>query len=278
MERLYLEEKSLEWFEFRSVHRTASEAPTVMCVNPYMTARELWEQKSGGVNTFTGNVATEFGVEKEPVARAIAEKDLGIKLENAVFKDGEYSASLDAYGEDGARTVKVEIKCVYAGEKSKRWQAALKGEILENDKWQMTHQDMICPTDESYLMIFVNENTYDLIKFLPNQGDDIILKAAWDDFYENPPEPKYAIRDDLLSLAEEYKLKKAELNAATKAFESVEKDLKASCKEDSIIGNVQIQNMTRVGAVDYKAIPEFDDINLDDYRKKSISYKKVSVK
>jgi len=264
MEKVELIEKTPEWFQFRAEHRTASESPTVMGVNPYMTSRELWELKNGMGESFTGNVATEFGVRNEPIARAIASRELGVSLDNAVFVDGEYSASLDAYGvDDKGLTYKVEIKCVYAGLKAKRWQAALEQEIMTHDYYQLTHQEMVCPTDSSYLMIFVDQDTWRLIPYVMNQGDDQVLRDAWDMFYANPPAPRYVERKDLIGLADHYSFLKRELDSAKANFAKVEKELKAAVDQDTQIGDLKISQTTRKGNVDYAKIKELKGMDLE---------------
>ena len=276
--KVELKQNSDEWLEHRKKYRNASESGTIMDCNPFQTRRELWETKQGIGKPFQGNVATGYGHTHEPAALAAAEEHLGIKLESQVFVDGEYSASVDAYGiDEQGQTVMVEIKCPYRRKDSKLWKETIGGGIPEQYYWQMVHQQMcVGQVDRAYLFVFIPGDTYTAIKFLPNQGDDIILRQAWDVFYANPPEPKYVKRDDLIGLADHYTFLKGELDSAKALFSKVEKELKSAVDADTQIGDLKISQVTRKGNVDYAKIPELKGMDLEQYRKKSTVYWKVT--
>ena len=271
-----LEQNSLEWHEWRAKHRNASEAGSVMECNPYQTKRELWESKNGCGKPFTGNVATDYGHKMEPVALAKISSILGIEFKSAVFVEGEYSASLDAYGESEGQTYKIEIKVPYQREDSKLWKSAQKEIIPRHYYCQMLHQDLCCPTDFSYFFVYIDDNTYELIPFMPNQGDTSKLVEAWDDFAANEPAPAYETREDLAMLGQMYKNLKEDADAIAKNLKELEATLKDACEINTIAGPVKVQIISKIGNVDYKAIPELDGVNLDDYRKPPSSYKKIS--
>jgi putative phage-type endonuclease len=272
-----LEQNSLEWHEWRAKHRNASEAGSVMDCNPFQTKRQLWESRHGLGKPFVGNVATDYGHKMEPEALAKVSWLIHVDLKSSVFVEGEYSASLDAYGEKDGKTYKVEIKCPYQREDSKLWKSVQNDEIPEHYYWQMVHQDMCCPTDGSYFFVYINKNTYKLIGFKPNQGDDITLKAAWDDFMANEPAPAYAPRPDLAALGEEYKDLKAKSDAMAKGLKIIEAQLKDACEENSEAGPIKVQIISKKGNVDYAKIPEIKGLDLDDYRKKTTTYKKITI-
>tara|TARA_R110000782_G_C14774937_1_gene409439 strand:- start:288 stop:1133 length:846 start_codon:yes stop_codon:yes gene_type:complete len=273
-----LEQNSLEWHEHRSKYRNASEAGSVMGCNPFQTKRELWESRNGLGKPFVGNVATEYGHKMEPVALAKVSFILGVELQSAVFVEGEYSASLDAYGIcfDG-KTYKVEIKCPYQREDSKLWKSVKIGEIPESYYWQMAHQSLCCPTDYSYFFVYIDELNYRILDFIPNQGDDIKLKAAWDDFMANEPAPAFAHRPDLAEIGQLYKDLKAKSDEIAAELKAVEATLKDACEESSEAGPIKVQIISKKGTIDYSRVPEIKGIDLDDYRKKSTTYKKITI-
>ena len=287
-----LEQGSLEWHEHKAKYRNASEAGAVMGVSPYQTPRELWESKNGMGKPFKGNVATDYGNAMEPKALAkFAELwDLDLMIRPTVFVDGEYSASLDGYGlasptmlsdriwEDHGDHVMVEIKCPYQKQQSKLWQTASEGQIPEHYYWQMVHQQMVSKAERCYFFVYIDDNNYRTIPMLPNQGDIEELRAAWDDFYANPPEPKFQNRDDLIPLAEEYAALKAAADEANKKLKEVETQLKQSCEVSSVAGNVQIQTISKKGTIDYKSIPNIKEVDLESYRKPTTTYQKVTIK
>lgn len=272
-----LEQNSLEWHEHRAKYRNASEAGSVKDCNPYQTKRELWESKNGCGKPFVGNVATDYGHKMEPFALARVSELLGVYLESAIFVEGEYSASLDAYGEKDGETYRVEIKCPYQKEKSKLWSAAVDSDIPEFYYWQQVHQGMCAPTDHAYFFVYISDDRYRLINFVQNQGDDIALKAAWDDFMANEPAPAFKVRDDLAELGKAYELLKARSDMINIDLKEIEQELKDACEVDSQAGPVKIQVITRIGAIDYKKVPELKGIDLDDYRKPSTTYKKITI-
>ena len=274
--QIELEQGSLEWHEHRAKYRNASEAGAVMGVSPYQTPRELWESKNGIGKPFQGNVATDYGIAMEPEALAMFEELWETELEPTVFVDGEYSASLDGYS--AANSIMVEIKCPYQKQQSKLWQTASEGEIPEHYYWQMVHQQMVSKAERCYFFVYIDDNNYRTIPMLPNQGDIEKLRAAWDDFYANPPEPKFQNRDDLIPLAEEYAALKAAADEANKKLKEIETQLKQSCEVSSVAGNVQIQTISKKGTIDYKSIPNIKEVDLESYRKPTTTYQKVTIK
>ena len=283
--QIELEQGSLEWHEHRAKYRNASEAGAVMGVSPYQTPRELWESKNGIGKPFQGNVATDYGIAMEPEALAKFEELWETELEPTVFVDGEYSASLDGYsvnsimvdvdGEYSVSSIMVEIKCPYQKQQSKLWQTE---EIPEHYYWQMVHQQMVCKAKRCYFFVYIDDNHYRVTPMLPNQGDIEKLRAAWDDFYANPPEPKFQNRDDLIPLAEEYAALKAAADDANKKLKEIETQLKQSCEVSSVAGNVQIQTICKKGTIDYKSIPDIKEVDLESYRKPTTTYQKVTIK
>ena len=272
--QINLEQGSFEWFQHRAKYRNASESGAVMGVSPYQTPRELWESKNGIGKKFVGNVATDYGTAMEPTALARLEKILDVKLEPTVFVDGEYSASLDGFNND----VMVEIKCPYQKQKSKLWQTSSAGDIPEHYYWQMVHQQMVSKAKQCYFFVYIDDDTYSIVSMLPNQGDIDKLRAAWDDFYANPPEPKFQNRDDLIPLAEEYTALKVAADEANKKLKEIETKLKQSCEVNSVAGNVQIQTINKKGTIDYKSIPDISEADLESYRKPTTTYQKVTIK
>lgn len=276
--RVDLEQGSLEWHEHRAKYRNASEAGAVMGVSPFQTPRELWESKNGMGKPFVGNVATDYGNAMESVALAHLNRSEINKLVPSVFVDGKYSASLDGYSKSETVSYSVEIKCPYQKQDSKLWASVQDGVIPETYYWQLVHQYMVSPVDKAYFFVYIDDDTHNLIEFMPNQGDIEKLHEAWDDFYANPPEPKFAVRDDLIGLAEEYVSLKQAADAANKSLKSVESKLKLACEVSSVAGNVHIQTISKKGTIDYKSIPDIKDVDFEEYRKPTTTYKKVTIK
>ena len=252
--------------------RFASEASTVMSVNPYTTAGDLWQIKQG-LKTVTKTPAMEHGSNTEPVARAKVSKDLNVELEPQCWQYGAYGASLDAITADGS--IKVEIKCPFS-ENSSIWKKAQKDKIEPYVFWQLVHQQYVRPTTKTYLFVYYDDAKYKLIDATNLITQDHIkeLLDAWDDFYKNPPlierddeviKTLVMQHRDILAQEALFKTKKAEL----------EKAIAAECQTDTIAFGSKIVTQSRKGAIDYKSIKELEPLNLEAYRKPGTSFQVI---
>ena len=252
--------------------RFASEASTVMSVNPYTTAGDLWQIKQG-LKTVTKTPAMEHGSNTEPVARAKVSKDLNVELEPQCWQYGAYGASLDAITADGS--IKVEIKCTFS-ENSSIWKKAQKDKIEPYVFWQLVHQQYVRPTTKTYLFVYYDDAKYKLIDATNLITQDHIkeLLDAWDDFYKNPPlierddeviKTLVMQHRDILAQEALIKTKKAEL----------EKAIAAECQTDTIAFGSKIVTQSRKGAIDYKSIKELEPLNLEAYRKPGTSFQVI---
>lgn len=57
-----------EWHAARDCRLTTSDVAAALGLCPYKTAKKLWQEKVGLAARFTGNVATEWGNDNEPIA------------------------------------------------------------------------------------------------------------------------------------------------------------------------------------------------------------------
>ena len=236
MKKVELEQGSLEWHEHRSKYKNASEAPALMGTSSFMTRRQLKDEKNGEGKPFVGNIATEYGNKMESVALAKVSELLRIDLDPCGWVNGEYSASLDAYGvDDEGWSVKVEIKCPFQKTKSKLWKTVEKDEIPDQYYWQLVHQDMTVPTDRSYFFVYIDDDNYVLLPFVMNQGDDVVLKANWDQFEECNPDPEFIERTDeeFGTLVNLHKVKLMEKKRVDDQLKELETELKALCEAPS---------------------------------------------
>ncbi len=280
MKFVELTQGSKEWLAHRSRYRNASEAGSIMGVDPFRTKYKLWLEKQGE-STFFGNVATEHGHNMEPIARAAAEKYLKATLEPVVANQGEYSASLDAYGRDENRqTYNVEIKCPYKGVDSATWKSVIKGEIPEHYMWQLVHQHYVVPTDYSYLFVFIEPGVFKCLKFSPKPSEKKKLIKAWDDFCANPPEPDWIEIDDekIAMQLGDHKLLAERIKTLTEEKKAIETFLKTRIEKNSTCNNAQITFFEKKGSVDYSIVPQLEGVNLEKYRKKAAQQMKITHK
>jgi len=91
----------------------ASDAGTILGVNPFKTARQLWDQKMGLAEPESENDAMRRGTALEPLARSAFEIETGYDMPPACCYAKEYpfiGASLDGYS-GGFWSNILEIKC-----------------------------------------------------------------------------------------------------------------------------------------------------------------------
>ena len=252
--------------------RFASQASTIMSVNPYTTAGDLWQIKQG-LKKVSKTPAMEHGSNTEPVARAKVSKDLNVELEPQCWQYGAYGASLDAITEDGS--IKVEIKCPFS-ENSSIWKKAQKGDIEPYVFWQLVHQQYVRPTEKTYLFVYLDDEKCKLIDATDLITQDHIkhLLNAWDNFYQNPPLVERT-DETIKNLVMQHRqiLEQEEQLKAQRA--DIEKRLKAECQTDTIAFGSRIVTQSRKGAIDYKSIKELEPLDLEVYRKPGTSFQVI---
>jgi putative phage-type endonuclease len=112
MKILPFEQGTEEWLLWRLCHITATDAPTVMGLNPWKTPLDLWEEKLLVKPRTEVTKAMQRGTDLEPEAREIACRMLETDFYPAVVEHSErvwQGASLDGLSECGRYIL--EIKC-----------------------------------------------------------------------------------------------------------------------------------------------------------------------
>ena len=104
MKTVNLQQGTPEWLQWRASRFTASDAPTMLGINPYRTRESLLREKATGERAET-NQATERifaeGHKFEALARPLAEEFIGEELFPLVCESGKLAASLDGATLDG---------------------------------------------------------------------------------------------------------------------------------------------------------------------------------
>lgn len=167
--RIDLEQGSAEWLEYRRTKIGASDAATIMGLNPWKKPPHLWEEKMGIKDVFI-NDAMKRGSGLENMARKKLECSLGIKLDNPTLESIEHpwmSASLDAYNED--HRILAEIKCP-----NPKWhQYAIEGEVPQHYYPQLQHQMAVTGIE---MMIYYSFDGVDGIEIKVPRNEEFIGK------------------------------------------------------------------------------------------------------
>jgi putative phage-type endonuclease len=263
-----------EWHIFRREKIGASDAPVIMCENPWRTPLQLFEEKVGFRN-IQENEAMKRGKELEPIARQKFIEYTGIEVEDKVLIHPEHSwmiASLD--GIDKSQKHIVEIKC--PGQKTH--EEAKSGIIPKIYRAQLQHQMEVAQLDKAFYFSYYE---FDCV-LLEIHRDDNYIKIMIEkemDFWNcvqtfTPPDPiesdyKDRRTDLTFILAEDDYLSAKKKRMHWEDEEVKMKDVLISmAKGENCRGNnIKVCKVTRKGNIDYSLVPQLHEINLEPYRK-----------
>jgi len=264
-----------EWLALRKKKITATDAPIIMGVSHWKTRVQLYHEKLSDAPISIVNERMQRGIDLEPIARDLFCLKTGQKMSPKVLVKDWAMASLDGMNAYG--TVIVEIKC--PGERDHA--VAISGKVPEHYYPQLQHQMYVAGVQLIYYFSF---DGVDGIIVEVKRDDEYIEKMIQEEkkFYEClmnkiPPEPAegdYIERND--PLWEECALKWKSLTESIKELQKQEEELRKeliflSGESNSKGAGISLCQVVRKGNVDYSKIPELKEVDLDKYRKDSIS-------
>lgn len=91
IQKIYTENKD-EWLALRKGYIGGSEAAGVVGLSPFTTPYQIWAEKTGKVEPFAGNLATEVGTYLEDFVAKLYERETGRKVQrvNASLVNDQY--------------------------------------------------------------------------------------------------------------------------------------------------------------------------------------------
>lgn len=271
-----MQQRTHEWYEKRKSCVTSSDIPVLMGLIKDKTALMLWEEKKGLREPDKQNEAMRHGIITEPKALAKLVEFTGIEFQPAVVFHPEipsFMASLD--GIDYSESRACEIKCPYnrlAFEADKK-----RGRPRDSHYVQMQWH-MFC-TDIQTMIYFVYWDDHDWI-IQECVRNDVCIESCYEaarKFLEclisdTPPKDKYVrpSEGELDDLEAEILDAKRAMNEAKARFESAKlRALEYSEYQPITFGSIRIDAVETKGNVDYKSIPELQNVDLESYRKAS---------
>ncbi len=288
---LKLEQKSLEWLNARKGAVGSSEVSCILGTNPFKSSLQLWEEKTGRRESQFTNTAMQRGIDYEDTARAQLESLVSLTFTPKVFRDEEHSflmASLDGITEDGK--VICEIKCPTSDGLRKY---ATSGKIPPYYETQIEYQMLVSGASEAYFFVWYSPEENYTLKFERNETRLNEIKEAvihfWNEYIVKdvaPPSTKAdyeeLVDDDFKEVASEY----VRLYSLAKDTEEKMKELKQKIKnrltsstKSGIQGfGVSALELSVKGTVNYAAIPELQNVDLDKYRKPASKQIRINVK
>ena len=276
---LDLVQGSQEWLDVRKNHFCASEAPSVMSVNPYFpkNPRQLAQSKRGMVKTFVSHAMKE-GHRLEPLIRQQVEDELEIGFMPTVMVQGKCLASLDGINFDG--DVILEIKTTQSMNATVK--AALAGRPSLPHQYQMQHQLMVSGADKCiYALRHPETEELILIDVFPDRLMQQKLQQAWKDFEplmscaETELRDFEPIPDDLKPWIDSYFEAKDNHQSAGQKLDIAKKQLMSelggSGGWDGF--SLRVREQSRKGSLDKAALlKSYPNINLADFEKKGTTF------
>ena len=266
-------QRSEEWLEFRKNRIGASDAPVIMGVSPWKTPYELWQEKMGFLKTHE-TPAMRYGNEMEEVARHSYNRVKRDMYVPCVFVSDKYPwmiASMDGMTFD--RKSGVEIKCP-----GKRDQEIAKaGKVPEHYYAQLQHQMSVCDLDQiDYYSFDGNEGL--LITVKKDDGYITSLIEKEQEFYDcliNFKEPELTDRDYTQRYDPEWEDTATRWIAVRDVMDSLKKEedelreklISLSGGLNAKGSGVKLKSYFKLGAIDYRSIPELSQVDLERYRK-----------
>lgn len=260
---------SAEWHKQRKHKVTGSQVGAILNIDTAFSNREKVMNDWLMGTKFEGNVATEWGVKHEDVARKEYEAKTGWTVEEAFFvvhpKHDWLGASPDGFV--GDHTL-IEIKCPYG----KRNDAHPDFKSIDDQPHYYAQIQIQLYCTEAKTCHFYqwtpNGSKLEIVDFNQEWIDKYLPKL--NDFYNEYLVRSKTVGDDI-QLAEEYHRLKAVVDEAKESLEAHKKLMIAKADgKKRIFGDVQCYPVKKKGSVQYsKAIKELlPDADLEKYRGK----------
>lgn len=272
-----MKQNTPEWLEMRRNKIGASDSPIIMGVSPWTTPLQLWEQKLGLREEKYKTPRMQRGHDLEEKARHQFESMTGLSVFPQVIQHPDYEwmiASLD--GIDFCHKNIVEIKCP-----SREDHLLAFGNMVPNKyKPQLQHQMEVCGLEKVYYFSFDGKEGKIIEVERDDKYIDKMLKKELEfwDCMQNFKTPALTDKD---YIQQDNELWEAASNSWLDCHQKLEflKKQEEELKETLIAlsggsnskgAGIKLSKVIRKGNVDYNAIPELENVDLEKYRKKHI--------
>lgn len=286
-----MKQQTKEWHKARIGKLTASRAGSALGVNPWQKPDDLIRQMvrdfHGAAPEFSGNIATQYGQQHEPLAVLDYMSETGRMVDEAGFyTHPEYDwlgASPDGFvGDDGL----LEIKCPFSmrNETNPEFKS-----LAEQPHYKSQVMVELACTGRSFCHFYQwtpNGSQLELVPFDPQWFDANLPKLK--EFYalylselDNPAhleeKHKEINTQQAKLLIDEYQDLTDSIDQATERKKEVFDELVKLAKgSNALIWGRKLTQVERKGSVDYKAIPQLKGIDLEQYRKVSSKHWRLS--
>jgi putative phage-type endonuclease len=289
MNILKLEQGTPEWLEFRRNGIGSSDIANIMGVKgAFKSRQEVLFEKLGHTKELTDHQKRIFneGHEWEAVVRNQLNQDAGYNFEPVVAVYGfnpRLFASLDGY--DAEKKMILEVKSVMTKERFKDYCENIPDHYYAQVQWELfvTRMDKallafvhdgevsvkVVDADEGYMRDLV-----DAANAFLNELEDIKTGTS--------PAPVQSLDSPEMERIAYLKAQEKEMQIQ---MDMVSEEIKQLSEKILIVHNafkvvsdkVTLEWVEREGSVDYKKIPELQNIDLNQYRKKGTKYLRVTL-
>lgn len=167
-----------EWLALRQNYIGGSDAGAVLGVDPYKSPYSVWAEKTGRIEPFEGNIATEVGTHLEALVAELFTKETGLKVrrKNATLVNSLYPfacANVDRI--IVAQNALLEIKTTSSLPVMRQIKG---GEYPEKWYCQMTHYLAVTGCRKAWLAVLVNCRELKIYELERNQAEiDALMEA-----------------------------------------------------------------------------------------------------
>lgn len=229
-----IEQDTTQWHEWRKGGIGSSDIPSIMGINPYKSAYQLFLETTGKKQREEVTEAMTHGKEMEPIARNLFNETFGMNFSPQCFQHDQLSflrASLD--GHDDEQKAILEIKSPFSARKIESLWTADSPPIVYS--YQIQYQMLVSGLSTAYLAIYDSKALETQLKVFRIKEDIELQKKIleevthfWKSVQTNtPPEmdiQEHMVIEDtmLLEKLQEYE----KYNSLKKEYTEKEKELK----------------------------------------------------
>ena len=278
-------QRSEEWYAWRRAGIGSSDAAAILGCDPFKTAYQLWEEKTGRRRHDVVTEAMQRGIDLEGDARTAYETDVNKVVQPSTHTHQKFEwmrASVDGMTIDGG--LLVEIKC--PGETS---YDAVRAEVPAHYIAQIQHQLAVTGAVAADLWVWHPERGGFIRTFVPDLDYIKHLIAAEQTFWnlvqrDTPPpmsEKDVHTRDDQswTEAAAIFIEAETRLTETKNLYDAARQALLSLCNGYGIVegSGVRVTTFERKGNVDYSKIPQLKGVDLEPFRKSPIREQRVTV-
>lgn len=278
-----MEQRSAEWFEARKGKLTGSNVGAALGVNPWKNPEDLIRQMvreyHGAESEFTGNIATQYGADHEPLALMDYLGKTGCHVQECGFivhPDHDWlGASPDGFVNDDGL---IEVKCPFGLRNKKGADLVFKTAAEQPHYYAQMQIEMAC-TGRKWCDFYqwaphgdiLERVDYDPYWFTDNLPILLAFYHQYINELDNPahlePKQKEINTFESQKLIQEWDEASAAIDEATaRKKEILARLVELSKERNAIIHGRKLTQMERKGNIQYAKVPELAGVDLEPYR------------